>query len=343
MTEGPATLENRTFDEIAVGESASVTKTLTRDDIALFAAVSGDVNPIHLDERLAEASPLRRVVGHSLWGGGLISGLLGTRLPGPGTVYVAQDLRFLRPIGLGDTLTATVTVRERRPESKTVVFDCACTNQGGDRVIAGTAEVAAPAAKIRVPRGELPDVALRRHEGYERLIERCRGIEAMATAVGHPCDGTSLAAVVEAAQAGIIAPTLVGPEHKIRRAAADAGLDIGRYRLVDAAHSHEAAEKAVALVRAGEADVLMKGSLHTDELMGAVVRRDTGCGPSAGSAIASSWTCRATRSRWSSPTPRSTSSRRSRTRSTSSRTRSTSPWRSGSRGRSSRSSRRSRR
>jgi acyl dehydratase len=78
MTEGLATLENRTFEEIAVADSASVIKTLTDGDIALFAAVSGDVNPIHLDERLAEASPLRRVVGHSLWGGGLISGLLGT-------------------------------------------------------------------------------------------------------------------------------------------------------------------------------------------------------------------------------------------------------------------------
>ena len=274
--EAPATLENRTFDEIAVGDSASVTRTLTRDDVALFAAVSGDVNPLHLDERFAEASPLRRVIGHSLWGGGLISGLLGTRLPGPGTVYVAQDLRFLRPIGLGDSLTATVTVREKRAATKTVVFDCACTNQGGDRVIAGTAEVTAPAAKIRVPRGELPGVAVRRHEGYERLIERCRGIEAMATAVAHPCDASSLAAVIEAAQAGIIAPTLVGPAHKIRRAASEAGLDIGGYRLVDAAHSHEAAEKAVALVRAGEAEVLMKGSLHTDELMGAVVRRETG-------------------------------------------------------------------
>jgi acyl dehydratase len=78
MTEGLATLENRTFDEIAIGNSASVTKTLTGGNIALFAAVSGGVNPIHLDERLAEASRLRRVVGHGRWGGGLISGLLGT-------------------------------------------------------------------------------------------------------------------------------------------------------------------------------------------------------------------------------------------------------------------------
>ena len=98
MTEGPATLENRTFDEIAVGDSASVTKTLTRDDIALFAAVSGDVNPIHPVERLAEASPLRRVVGHSPWGGGLISGLLGTSgsaAPTDGAKLITGDTLYI--------------------------------------------------------------------------------------------------------------------------------------------------------------------------------------------------------------------------------------------------------
>lgn len=88
-----------------------------------------------------------------------------------------------------------MTAREKRPETKTIVFDCACTNQGGDRLIAGIADVTAPAAKIRVPRGELPDVALRRHESYERLIERRRGIEAMATAVACPCEESSLMSI----------------------------------------------------------------------------------------------------------------------------------------------------
>ena len=118
--EAPATLENRTFDEIAIGDSAGVTKTLTRDDIALFAAVSGDVNPIHLDERLAEASPLRRVVGHSLWGGGLISALLGARLPGPGTVYVAQDLHFL-----GARRRARAVHPPDRPSEESELCGCA--------------------------------------------------------------------------------------------------------------------------------------------------------------------------------------------------------------------------
>jgi phosphate acetyltransferase len=118
--------------------------------------------------------------------------------------------------------------------------------------------------------------ARRRHEAYERLIERCKSIDPIPTAVAHPCDQSSLSAVADAATAGIIRPILVGPEARIRAVAAENQLDIGRMRLVDAAHSHDAADKAVAVVRAGEAEALMKGSLHTDELMGAVVRRETG-------------------------------------------------------------------
>ncbi|MCK6450913.1 MAG: phosphate acetyltransferase [Alphaproteobacteria bacterium] len=120
-------------------------------------------------------------------------------------------------------------------------------------------------------------VAERRgHGAYERIIARCQGLEPIPAAVAHPCDESSLSAVVDAVAARIIAPILVGPAARIKAAAAAANLDIAAFRLVDAAHSHESAEKAVALVRAGEAEVLMKGSLHTDELMGAVVKRDTG-------------------------------------------------------------------
>ena len=91
-------LENRTFDEIRPGDSASLVKTLTSQDLRLFAAVSGDVNPTHVDEEYARHFLSGRLVGHSLWSGALISGVLGTKLPGPGTVYVSQDLRFLGPV-----------------------------------------------------------------------------------------------------------------------------------------------------------------------------------------------------------------------------------------------------
>ena len=116
----------------------------------------------------------------------------------------------------------------------------------------------------------------RKHEKYDALIERCHSLAPVRTAVAHPCDEPSLSGAVEAAKAGIIKPLLVGPEARIRGLAASLGLDLAECRLVNAPHSHAAAEAAVGIVRAGEADALMKGSLHTDELMAEVVRKDTG-------------------------------------------------------------------
>ncbi len=115
-----------------------------------------------------------------------------------------------------------------------------------------------------------------RHEKYERLVLAARGMNRIVTAVAHPCDEVSLQSALEAARLGIIVPILVGPLAKVRAAAAKAKLDLGPYECIDAAHSHDAAAKAVALVKSGRAEALMKGSLHTDELMGAVVARDTG-------------------------------------------------------------------
>jgi phosphate acetyltransferase len=120
------------------------------------------------------------------------------------------------------------------------------------------------------------DTEIRRHEKYDLLIARCQGLAPVPTAVAHPCDVSSLAGAVEAGAAGIIRPILVGPEAKIRRVAAEGGINLDGIRIIDAAHSHDAAEKAVALVRSGEVAALMKGSLHTDELLSAMLPKDTG-------------------------------------------------------------------
>ena len=116
----------------------------------------------------------------------------------------------------------------------------------------------------------------RQHEKYDRLVATAQSVPKLKVAVAHPCDAASLSAVFEAAELGLIEPILVGPRAKIAAAAEALGKDVSRMRIVDAAHSHAAAEAAVDLVRAGEAEALMKGSLHTDELMGAVVRREGG-------------------------------------------------------------------
>lgn len=271
----PDIIENRTFDEIAVGDTASLVRTLSREDIQLFALASGDVNPAHLDDAFAEGSIFGRVIAHGLWGGGLISAVLGTMLPGPGTIYLGQSLRFRRPVGVGDVVTASVTVIEKRPDKQVVAFDCRCENQRGDVVITGQAEVKAPTEKVRRPRIVLPDVRLADHTAYRRLIEAAAG-PPLATAVAHPCSAAALSAAVEAAEAGLIQPVLVGPEARIRAAADQARKDISGLRIVASLHSHDSAAKAVDLVRTGAAALLMKGSLHTDELMGAVVAREGG-------------------------------------------------------------------
>jgi phosphate acetyltransferase len=111
---------------------------------------------------------------------------------------------------------------------------------------------------------------------YELLLERCRSLEPVPTAVAHPCEETALAGAIEAGQKGLIVPILVGPAAKVQEIAKKSGLDLGKTRIVDAPHSHASAARAVELVRKGDAELLMKGSLHTDELLGAVVARETG-------------------------------------------------------------------
>jgi phosphotransacetylase/acyl dehydratase len=269
-------IENRTFDEIAIGDSASAQHCLSRDDILLFATVSGDINPTHLDESFTQNGTFQKIVGHGMWGGALISALLGNRLPGPGTIYISQDLHFHRPVLVGDQVTVTITARAKNPADLQVTFDCRCVNQDGVDVIDGTAVVKAPTEKIRQPRFELPDIRMGRHQRYHDLMARCQGKPPVATAIIHPCDVLSLGAAVEAAAAGLIAPILVGPRAKIEAVAKADGLDISAFRLEDVPHSHAAAIAGVELVRTGQAQMLMKGSLHTDEMMAAVVASGSG-------------------------------------------------------------------
>jgi phosphate acetyltransferase len=270
-------MENRTFDEIKVGDTASLTRVCRPEDVELFGVATGDLNPTHYcaedADRLAHH---RQIIAHSMWGGSLLSALLGNELPGPGTVYKSQSIEFSAGVEVGDALTLTITVTAKTAPDQ-VAMDTVAVNQRGDTVFTGKAVVFAPTVKVRQPRVELQEVKLRRrHHVFERLVERCAELPPVAVAVCHPCDQVSLEGAVDAAKAGLIEPLLVGPETKIRQVAEEFRLDITGMRIVDTAHSHESAEKAVALCRSGEAYALMKGSLHTDEMMHEVARRDVG-------------------------------------------------------------------
>jgi len=269
-------IENKTYDEIAVGDHAELTRTLQPKDIELFAVMSGDVNPAHVDAEYAKTDMFHGVIAHGMWGGALISAVLGTELPGPGTIFLNQSLKFEAPVGLGDTVTVRVEVTEKQKKGR-LLLACTCLNQDGKTVIEGMARVIAPREKVRRPRVVLPEVHLHTQGlQYARLIAATEDLAPIRTAVVHPCDALSLTGALDAAQQGIILPVLVGPQAKIEAAAQEAGYSLDGFEIVDTPHSHAAARAAVAIVRAGKVDALMKGSLHTDELMEAVV--DTALG-----------------------------------------------------------------
>jgi phosphate acetyltransferase len=248
-----------------------MTRLVSHDDIELFAAVSGDVNPVHLDAAFAATDFFGHIVAHGMWTGALVSAVLGTRLPGPGTVYLEQDLRFIKPVAPGDLVTATVRVAEKR-DRRVVVLDTCCANRAGEEVLRGRAMVVAPERRIEWPRAHLPDVTLRRHDRYDRFIATARALPAIPVAIVHPCSPEALLAAAEARDSGLFEPILVGPEEKIRAAADAAGLTLDGLRIEPAPHSHAAADAAVKLALVGRVAALVKGSLHTAELLGAVLR-----------------------------------------------------------------------
>lgn len=270
-------IENITFDELNIGDSAESQRTLTQRDIELFATVSGDVNPAHMDPEYAKDDMFKGVIGHGMWGAGLISAVLGTQMPGPGTIYLNQSLSFRAPVRIGDTITTRITVAEKVPGKNRVTLDCICLNQDGKTVTKGTAEIIAPTAKVRRLRPVLPEVHLHGHAArFKTMLETTRGLPAIHTAVVHPCDAGSLAGAMDAFEEDLIIPILIGPRAKIEAAALAANIDISGVELVDVPHSHAAAAKAVELVSKGSAQALMKGSLHTDELMSAVLKKEAG-------------------------------------------------------------------
>jgi phosphate acetyltransferase len=270
-------IENRTYDELKIGDTASVVRTLKLEDIQLFAAMSGDINPAHLDPEYAKSSMFQEVIAHGMWGGALISSVLGTQLPGPGTIYIDQSLHFSRPVTLGDTITVTVTVTGKFEHHHHVTFDCKCVNQNNLVVMSGTAEVMAPKDKVRRPRVALPEVRVTdKTSQYRRLIAMAEKPAPIPMAVVHPCDRDSLLGAVEAAKANLIVPVLVGPKAKILAVARAEDVDLTPYRIVDVPHSHAAANFGVAMAREGTVAALMKGSLHTDELMAEIVAAETG-------------------------------------------------------------------
>lgn len=270
-------ITNKTFEEMNIGDTASMERTLTKRDVDMFAVMSGDMNPTHLSDEYAQLLLNRKKVsGHSMWGGALISSLLGNDLPGPGTVYKSQQLNFHGILELDDTLKVTVTVKEKYPDDGTVIFDCLAVNQRAEPIITGIAHVGAPVSKMEGNGVGLAELTYHSRHVFRDLIARVGSLEPIRMAVAHPCSETALQGAIDAARANIIEPILVGPRERVHSLAQKLGLDISPYELIDTPHSHASAAEAVALCRSGRSEALMKGSLHTDEFMSAVLAKETG-------------------------------------------------------------------
>ncbi|HEU4350394.1 MAG TPA: bifunctional enoyl-CoA hydratase/phosphate acetyltransferase [Burkholderiales bacterium] len=274
-TMAAAFIENRTYDEIQVGDTATLVRTLRPEDIQLFAVMSGDVNPAHVDPEYAHSSMFEEVIAHGMWGGALISTVLGTEFPGPGTIYISQTLRFSRPVKVGDTITIKITCTKKFDHNKHITFDCLCINQDGLKVIAGEAEVLAPTEKIKRERVELPEVTISDRWGrYHKLIARAKGLPPATAVFAHPIHPESLQSAAVARDTGILRPVLIGPEKEMRAVAEQNKIDLKLCRLIDAAHSRAALARALEMARSGEAEILVQGGIPTHEFLIPIVGSD---------------------------------------------------------------------
>ncbi|TRO96179.1 bifunctional enoyl-CoA hydratase/phosphate acetyltransferase [Glycocaulis profundi] len=269
-----AMLESLTIDRIRPGMSASLSRTFQDRDAQLFAAVAGDIDPFRLSDGPEGASG--DIAPPGLWAAALIASVIGTKLPGPGTTWLRQDLRFAGSAAADQTITVTVTVAEARPEDRGVILDCVC--RGGDMVLVqGRVEVVAPERGGPVATAQPPAAFI--HESGDRLkalVRRAEGLPPLRTAVAHPVDRLSLQGALDAADRGLLTPVLVGPETRIRKAASEIGADLSDVEIIGTPHSHASAARAVALIHEGRAEALMKGAIHTHEFLSPVVARHGG-------------------------------------------------------------------
>jgi phosphotransacetylase/acyl dehydratase len=267
------TTKNTTYDELKVGDTASIQRTLSLHDIYLFAHASGNTNPAHMPEDGKAATP--DIVAPSMWAGSLLSAVFGTLLPGPGTLYQSQTLQFRSRVHIGDTVVASVRCTAKL-EKPLAVFDTKIVKTDGTVVADGVAEINVPIVSVTLPNRELPTLILDDNDQFLPLIECARSLGRMATAVVCPDDANSLNGAVLAAREGLIDPIMIGHKAAILKAAEASNLDLSGYRILEASTHEEAAALAVEIVRKGEASGIMKGNIHSDLLLAQVVKKDGG-------------------------------------------------------------------
>jgi phosphate butyryltransferase len=268
------TISNKTWTQLQVGDTATIERVCADRDLFLFAHVSGNVNPLMLpadeDAPVADAP-----IAPSMWVGSLISAVLGNILPGPGTLYREQNFEFLNRVHVGDRLRVTVTCREKRAEP-TVVFETVIANGKGELVCKGTALIDAPIRNVETPVRELPALIMDKKDHFSHLLALAAQLPRLKTVIVCPESHNALNGPLLAFEKGLIEPIFIGDPERIAKAALELEADLSPFRIIEEKNHRAAADKAVAMVRAGEAGAVMKGDLHSDDLLAAVVKKDGG-------------------------------------------------------------------
>jgi len=269
-------IESKTFDEIEIGDTAGTDHVLTTEDAMAFASISGFTSvlrPEEVIERTGGVPP----TGPNMWCASLVSGLFSMHIPGPGVTLKNISLSFHNRIHVGDRILVEVQATAKDDSTKIVTFDCKAHNGGGLSIFTGSAQVIAPLTKLRWSTLPVPQLIVNNpYRHYHAMIARAAAKAAVRTAIVWPCDEVSLGGALQAGKDRLIVPVLVGSEEKIRKLANGLKLDLEGLRVVDVPDSRSAAARGVELARKGEVEMLMKGSLHTDEIMSAVVSREGG-------------------------------------------------------------------
>ncbi|MGD0294664.1 MAG: bifunctional enoyl-CoA hydratase/phosphate acetyltransferase [Terracidiphilus sp.] len=270
-------IENKTYDEISVGDIARTEHVLTTEDAMAWASISGFNSVLDSDKLLDRAVSSMLPTGPNMWCASLISGLFATNLPGPGCSLTNVSLAFHKLIRIEDRIFVKVEVTAKDDATKRVTFDCEASNSAGASIFSGTAQLIAPLEKLRLSTLPVPKLIVNNpYRHYRGLITRANSRPAVKTAIVWPCDELSLGGAIQASKEELIVPVLVGSETEIRGLAEAMQLDLGAIQIVNVDDSRAAAVRSVEMARKSEVQMLMKGSLQTDELMSAVVSREGG-------------------------------------------------------------------
>lgn len=270
-------LENKVFAELQIGDRSELRRLCTLDDLIVFANVSGNHNPMHLHDHDGDGDGVAEAICPGMFIGSLVSAVLGNVLPGAGTLYRSQHFDFVGRANAGEELISAVEVVAKDPATQGVTLKTEVRRAtDGALILTGEAVVEAPKVKMHRDVADLPGLVVQRHRHFDALLDRAAPLPALRTAVVCPEERNALSGALLARAHTLIDPVFFGDAARIRALAAEMEADLTGIEIEDVPDHAQAAIAAVAAVNAGRADALMKGHLHTEQLLRPAIDRDRG-------------------------------------------------------------------